>query len=74
VQQGPDGAYVWTLGKDDRAAMSAVVSTRIETGKALIEKGLTAGQVVVVDGQYNLKPGSRVTPTEPPTAFETTHP
>ena len=36
-------------------------SAQIGNGQALIDSGLTAGEQVVVDGQYKLQPGSRVT-------------
>ena len=32
----------------------------MQDGVAVIQDGLTAGQRVVVDGQYKLKPGSKV--------------
>jgi len=32
-----------------------------DNGEALITEGLTAGEKVVVDGQYKLQPGSKVT-------------
>ena len=32
----------------------------IQDGIAVIDKGLSAGQRVVVDGQYKLKPGARI--------------
>ena len=63
VQQGPDGPYVWIVAPTGLVAMAPIVVARIEDGRALIDKGLAAGQTVVVDGQYNLKPDSKVTPT-----------
>ena len=39
---------------------------QIADGVAVIDKGLAAGQRVVVDGQYKLKPGSPI--VEPPPA------
>jgi len=32
----------------------------IQDGIAIIDKGLSAGQRVVIDGQYKLKPGARI--------------
>jgi multidrug efflux system membrane fusion protein len=37
----------------------------VDNGQALIEQGLTAGEQVVVDGQYKLQPGSKVKLPEP---------
>jgi len=39
---------------------------QIADGTAVIDKGLEAGQRVVVDGQYKLKPGATI--VEPPPA------
>jgi hypothetical protein len=33
----------------------------MQDGTAVISSGLAAGQHVVIDGQYKLKPGSKVT-------------
>ncbi|MPT39809.1 MAG: efflux RND transporter periplasmic adaptor subunit, partial [Achromobacter sp.] len=38
----------------------AVHVERTQDGVAVIQAGLEAGQRVVVDGQYKLKPGSKV--------------
>jgi multidrug efflux system membrane fusion protein len=44
--------------------MAPVKVAQIDQGQALIESGLTAGDRVVVDGQYKLQPGSKVKPAE----------
>lgn len=61
VQQGPQGAYVYVIGADSAVAPRPVTVGQIVGGQALITKGLSAGEQVVVDGQYRLLPGSRVT-------------
>jgi len=33
---------------------------QISDGQALIDKGLTANETVIVDGQYKLQPGTHV--------------
>ncbi|WP_426614451.1 efflux RND transporter periplasmic adaptor subunit [Bradyrhizobium sp. McL0616] len=60
VQQGPSGAYVYVVTSDQTAVLSPVHVAQISDGQALIDQGLKAGDVVVVDGQYRLKEGSRV--------------
>jgi membrane fusion protein, multidrug efflux system len=60
VQQGPNGSYVYVVTPDQTAALRPVHVAQISDGQALIDQGLKAGDVVVVDGQYRLKEGSRV--------------
>jgi multidrug efflux system membrane fusion protein len=38
-----------------------VTVAQISNGQALIDSGLKANEQVVVDGQYKLQPGTRVT-------------
>lgn len=59
VQKGPDGDYVFVV-KDKKAQMQPVTVDRIINGLAVISKGLSAGQIVVTEGQLNLSPGSAV--------------
>jgi multidrug efflux system membrane fusion protein len=62
VQRGPEGAFAFVLNDDQSVAMHSLKVAQIENGVALIDDGLTAGQRVVVDGQYKLQPGSHVKP------------
>jgi membrane fusion protein, multidrug efflux system len=60
VQQGPQGQYVFVVSPDHKVAMQPVAVRETLIGTALIDKGLRAGQTVVVRGQYRLTPGSAV--------------
>ncbi|APW40211.1 efflux transporter periplasmic adaptor subunit [Rhodoferax koreense] len=60
VQRSQDGTYVWTIGDDSTASNTAVHVAQIADGVAVIDKGLVAGQRVVVDGQYKLKAGASI--------------
>jgi len=60
VQQGQNGAYVYVVKPDQTAELRPVHIARISDGQALIDQGLKSGDVVIVDGQYRLKQGSRV--------------
>ena len=60
VQQGQSGSYVWVVKPDKTVELRPVTVAQISEGQALIDQGLKAGEVVVVDGQYRLKVGSRV--------------
>jgi multidrug efflux system membrane fusion protein len=64
VQRGPEGAYAFVVNNDMSVKMAPLKVGQIDQGQALIESGLTAGQRVVVDGQYKLQPGSKVKSTE----------
>lgn len=60
VQQGPNGAYVYVVKPDQTAELRPVHIVQISDGQALIDQGLKASEVVVVDGQYRLKQGAPV--------------
>jgi membrane fusion protein, multidrug efflux system len=61
VQQGPQGAYAYVVNPDSTVAVRPVKVAQISDGQALIDSGLQADEQVVVDGQYKLQPGTRVT-------------
>lgn len=65
VQRGPDGPFAFVIGSDSTVAMRAIRTGRVQDGWTQIESGLTAGERVVVDGQYKLQNGSKVR-TGPP--------
>jgi multidrug efflux system membrane fusion protein len=60
IQRGQSGTFVYTVDANNAAAMQPVQLGQIQGDTAVIEQGLQAGQRVVVDGQYKLKPGARV--------------
>ncbi|GAA0724261.1 efflux RND transporter periplasmic adaptor subunit [Dokdonella soli] len=55
VQNGPDGAYVFVVKPDQRAEQRSVTVARTVEGQAVIEKGLAAGETVVLDGQSRVE-------------------
>jgi membrane fusion protein, multidrug efflux system len=61
VQQGPQGAYVYVINADSTVEVRPVKVAQLSGGQALIDAGLSAGEQVVVDGQYKLQPGIHVT-------------
>jgi multidrug efflux system membrane fusion protein len=66
VQRGPDGDYVYLLQKDDTVKMQPVqVAQEVGDSAVMIASGLTEGQRVVTEGQFRLKPGSKVNPLKP---------
>jgi multidrug efflux system membrane fusion protein len=60
VNQGPNGAYVYVLGANNKAVLRPVTVASTQDAIAVIQSGLTAGEVVVTDGQMALKPGMSV--------------
>jgi multidrug efflux system membrane fusion protein len=60
VQQGPQGQYVFVVDPDHKVVMQPVAVRETLNGEALIDKGLSAGETVVVRGQYRLTPGTEV--------------
>jgi multidrug efflux system membrane fusion protein len=65
IQQGPQGQYVFVVGADHKVAMQPVSVRETLNGEALIDKGLSAGETVVVRGQYRLMPGTVVSLANP---------
>jgi membrane fusion protein, multidrug efflux system len=63
VQQGPNGSYAYVIKPDDTVERRAVDLASIQDGIAIVTKGLSPGERVVVDGQYRLTEGVHVTPT-----------
>jgi membrane fusion protein, multidrug efflux system len=65
VQQGPQGQFVFVVGPDHKVSMQPVSVRETLNGQALIDKGLSAGETVVVRGQYRLTPGTVVSLANP---------
>ena len=62
VQEGPNGHYAYVIRKDDTVERRPVEVAALQGGLAVIAKGLSPGEKVVVDGQYRLTDGARVRP------------
>jgi len=60
VQRGPDGAFAFVIRDDLTAEVRRIKVAQIDQGQALIAEGLSAGERVVVDGQYKLQSGAKV--------------
>ena len=66
VQRGPDGDYVYLLEPGDSVKMQPVrVAGEVDASRLMIASGLSAGDKVVTEGQFRLKPGAKVTPMAP---------
>ena len=61
IQRSQSGVYVYVVDEQTKTAQSRTVSlAQIQDGVAVVSMGLEATDRVVVDGQYKLKPGSKV--------------
>jgi multidrug efflux system membrane fusion protein len=61
VQSSQQGDYVYVIEPGDSAKVRPVVAGAKYDGRVVIEKGVHAGETVVTDGQFGLKPGAKVT-------------
>ncbi|OWY30545.1 efflux RND transporter periplasmic adaptor subunit [Herbaspirillum robiniae] len=68
IQRNQQGTYVYAVDEQDKAAMKPVKVERIQDGIAVLaaDAGVAAGQRVVLDGQYKLKPGAKIVESKPP--------
>jgi membrane fusion protein (multidrug efflux system) len=64
VMEGAKGSFVWVVNAEQKAALRAVVAGRWYHDQWFIDKGLKAGDLVVVDGVMKLRPGVAVQVSE----------
>lgn len=69
AQTGQQGAYVFVVGSDGRAAMRLIKTGSAVGDAVVVTSGLTTGDRVVVDGQSRLTAGARVRVTAGPSAL-----
>lgn len=62
VQRGPNGTFAYVMSADKTVAPRPVEVSSVEGDVAVVGKGLEEGDVVVTDGQNQLRPGSKVAP------------
>lgn len=60
VQEGPDGYIVYVVRPGDTVDRRSVQVAAIQDGVAVVTKGLSPGERVVVNGQYNVANGVKV--------------
>jgi multidrug efflux system membrane fusion protein len=64
LQRGPDGTFVYVIGADQTVSARPVEAVSPASDLAIVDKGLSEGEVVVADGQNQLRPGSKVSVRE----------
>ena len=66
VQRGPDGDYAYVVQADNTVKMQPLtVAGEVGDSHVMIGAGLKQGDRVVTEGQFRLKPGSKVNPLKP---------
>jgi len=66
VMRGTDSEYVYVVQADSTVAIRPVkTGVEADADRILIASGLKAGERVVTEGQFRLKPGSKVTALAP---------
>ena len=60
VQASQDGQYVYVVKADRTVELRPVRVERQQNGQAVVAAGVSAGEVVVTDGQLRLTPGARI--------------
>lgn len=66
IQRGPDGDYVYLLQPDNTVRMQPITTAgSADVSHTLISDGLAAGDKVVTEGAFRLKPGAEVKPLAP---------
>ena len=60
IQRGPQGTFVYVVNQDQTAEMRSVAVALTENGETLLDKGVEAGEMVVIDGSTRLQAGSKV--------------
>jgi membrane fusion protein, multidrug efflux system len=60
VQRGPNGLYTWVVKPDNTVDQRSIETMPADNNVTIVTNGVAAGERVVVNGQYQLQPGSRV--------------
>lgn len=60
VQHGPSGLFAYVIGDDGKAVATPIQVSMSGNGRAVVSRGLTVGQKVVVSGQARLQNGAEV--------------
>jgi multidrug efflux system membrane fusion protein len=60
LQNSPNGSFVFVVDADGKARQRMVVAGESNGGNIVIEKGLSGGEQVVIDGQMLLTDGAKV--------------
>jgi multidrug efflux system membrane fusion protein len=65
IQRGPTGTFVYVVGGENTASTRPVEVDSLQGDTAIIAKGLSPGEQIVIDGQNQIRPGSKVSSRPP---------
>jgi multidrug efflux system membrane fusion protein len=65
IQRGPTGTFVYVATPNETAEMRPIELLSLQGDVAILKKGVTPGEQVVIDGQNQLKPQSKLAPRAP---------
>lgn len=68
IQHGPDGLFVYVVKSDQTVDQANIQIGYEDANLAVVTKGLSGNETVVVSGQSRLAPGARVKATEVPSS------
>lgn len=68
IQRGPQGLFAWVAAADDTAALRPLKIGPTTGDMTIVTSGLSAGDRVVIDGQYKLQAKTPVVVSTPDTA------
>ncbi len=71
VQTSQKGSFVFVVGAEQKVEMRPVRISRTQGDSSVVAEGVKGGEVVVVDGQLRLVPGTRVETKDAETAATT---
>jgi multidrug efflux system membrane fusion protein len=60
VQHGTEGLFVYTVDQNNKAELHKVKVSQSIDGHSVIESGVSAGQRVIIAGQFKVQPGAVV--------------
>jgi membrane fusion protein, multidrug efflux system len=60
VQRGPQGSFVYVVKRDNTVAVREIITGTTSDNNISVDRGLSAGETVVVDGMDKLREGSKV--------------
>jgi membrane fusion protein, multidrug efflux system len=70
IQRGPEGIFTWVVNPEGFVDSRPITVGPTTADQTIVTSGLAEGDRVVVNGQYKLRLGSRVTVNEPPAPAE----
>ncbi len=65
MQRGQDGPFAYALKQDGTVEVRKLRIGPSTEGYVVVEDGVAAGEQVVTDGFYRLRPGARVKASQP---------